>query len=173
MPYAKGKVTTMKKLLLLLCVGALMIGVLSGCSNGSTKVNVLEQENEALKKELDAVNEKNRKELEIRRLLDKNSFEIIHAMKNKDIEVLKKYLSEETTCLDDKISSKQYEYSFSSVVSENRLQTYWNWGEETNLFHIGYSIMKIENGIASPIQEEEFEYRLENGEWKLVGIAQQ
>ncbi|WP_432663863.1 hypothetical protein R9X47_25085 [Wukongibacter baidiensis] len=163
----------MKKFLSLLCVGALMLSVLSGCSSETAKINAFEQENEALKKELNAINEKYRKELEIRQLLNKKSFEIIHAMKNKDIEVLEKYLSKETACADDKISSKQYEYLFSSAISENRLQTYWNWEDESNLFYIGYSIMKIENGIAFPIQEEEFEYRLENGEWKLVGIAQQ
>ncbi|KYH28021.1 hypothetical protein CLTEP_27770 [Clostridium tepidiprofundi DSM 19306] len=174
----------MKKKLSLMCIGVLIVGMLSGCSNGavnstnkdndlSVKISALEQENKSLKNDLDTANKKHIKELEIRHLLNKKSFEIIHAMENKDIETLKKHLSKETTCLNDKIIFENYEYSFSSVIKENRLNTYWHWEEENNLFHIGYSIMGIENGIASPLSGEEFEYCLENGEWKLVKIAEQ
>ena len=154
---------------LLIVISVLL--VFSGCSNN--ELGVIQQENEQLKTELQALKQDSQKEQEIRRILDEKSLIIINAMLQNDIDTIKSNIVKETTCTNNILKCENYEYPFSNASLNNRMQTYWNWQKETNTFFIGYAIVNIEGNVTSPLYQEEFEYKLVDDEWKLVGIAEQ
>lgn len=160
-------------------IGIIIIGLLVSFSlfrGNVAELTKLENRIRELETENEAIKEHYKTEYELRNVLDLMAREIYDAMEEKDLDTLKKAVSNSTEVLEDKIVFKNdnmenvYDFSYSSEVPFVLRQRYYELSPDKKNFVTGYEII-IKGAEQIPVITMIFSY--ENGKWKLSSLAPQ
>lgn len=161
-------------IVIIILIGLLVI--FSLFRGNDVEITMLENRIEELEMENEAIKEHYKTEYEQRNVLDLMSREIYDAMKEKDLDRLKKSVTSGTEVLEDKIVFKIgniesiYDFSHISEVPRVLRQRYYNLSPDKETFTTGYEII-IQDAEYIPVITMVFSY--ENERWKLSSLEPQ